>query len=262
MNDAQQIFAVFYAIFWGGVFSVSARWKPFNFGAIFDKEVKNVTKRISLALLILNVLPILYFVIIFYCLKTNPFKGECWINISAMVLSGIIPAFGIFGFYRLWLGIIEKDPSKYYLDKCSIPSRYHSRHELENQPEPSLEELNILRSRKFSCRKNMIVGFVYILLPGLGAKQPYPIICITILMVIACVYWSYSDNIFIDIVTLFAIFGFVFFIVNYLILLIIIILAITTAYLILCECLDKIPIEIKTIIYLLIIFIIIYRYPS
>jgi hypothetical protein len=39
MNDAQQIFAVFYAIFWGGVFSVSARWKPFNFGLIFDKDV-------------------------------------------------------------------------------------------------------------------------------------------------------------------------------------------------------------------------------
>jgi hypothetical protein len=65
MNIPQQIFCVFYAIFWGAVFSVSARWKHFNFGLIFDKDVKQVTKRIGLSLIILTTLPIFYFGIIF-----------------------------------------------------------------------------------------------------------------------------------------------------------------------------------------------------
>jgi hypothetical protein len=30
MNIPQEIFCVFYAIFWGAVFNVLARWKPFK----------------------------------------------------------------------------------------------------------------------------------------------------------------------------------------------------------------------------------------
>jgi len=68
MNTPQEIFGIFYAIFWGAVFSVSSRWKAFNLGLIFDKKAPNITKRFVLAKVILNLLPICYFIVIFYIL--------------------------------------------------------------------------------------------------------------------------------------------------------------------------------------------------
>jgi hypothetical protein len=131
MNDAQTIFAVFYAIFWGGVFSVLSRWKPFNHGLIFNKdkkEIEHISKRIRLSLLILNILPLIYFVGIFYILglKGNLCKlqKDCGIDVSAMVLSDVIPAFAILGFYRLFIGIVEYNPTKYYKYSYEIPIEY------------------------------------------------------------------------------------------------------------------------------------------
>jgi len=188
MNDAQQIFAVFYAIFWGAIFSVSSRWKAFNFGLIFDKEVDHVTKRIILAKLILNILPILYFAGIFHVLGSNgslcPQQRECWTDLTAIVLSGIIPSFGIFGFYRLWLCIIEYKPTNYYMCRSSIPLKYIEYSNTENEPEPRLEKLAILESSKYTWRKNMVTGFTYLILSSTGTVQPYTIMVIILVLIL------------------------------------------------------------------------------
>jgi hypothetical protein len=112
MNDAQTIFAVFYAIFWGSQFNVIPRWKPFNFGILFDKEIKHVSRRISLALLIFNILPIIYFIIIFLLLNGLNIcetQRKCWIYISTVLLCSIIPAFGIFGFAEYGYALSKKN---------------------------------------------------------------------------------------------------------------------------------------------------------
>lgn len=190
MNDAQTIFTVFYAIFWGAVFSVSSRWKPFNFGLIFDKEVKHVARRISLAKLILNILPIIYFVLIYYILglKGNLCSQQktYWVEFSAMVLSGIIPGFGIFGFYRLYIGIVEFDPTKYYKYRCEIPMRYRAYCSKDNDPEPSIQKLGIILSHKHTWRNNMIFGGVYIILSGSGSLLPDTIFAFVIILCIGC----------------------------------------------------------------------------
>jgi len=161
LNIAQTIFSVFYAIFWGAVFSVSGRWKHFNFGLIFDNEAPHVTRRILLSKLILNILPILYFVWILCELNDNnlcSMQKKCWIDFSAIVLSGIIPAFAILGFYRLWIGIVEYSPKLYYEYSWKLPHRYTPYFSSKNKPEPGLEELGILPSIYYSSKKNIFLG--------------------------------------------------------------------------------------------------------
>lgn len=195
MNDAQQIFAIFYAIFWGSQFNVIPRWKPFNFGLLFDNEVRHVSGRISLALLIFNIFPIIYFIVIFYILSGQYIcenQKKCWISISTMVLSGIIPAFGIFGFYRIWLYIIEKNPRQYYVNNNLIPCKYHPWHGSVHKPEPALEELGIEPSNRIAYWKNGIVGSSYIILGLIGAKLPYAILFIMILTSLYC--WLFCKN--------------------------------------------------------------------
>jgi hypothetical protein len=198
MNDAQTIFAVFYAIFWGAVFSVSSRWKPFNFGLIFDKEVQHVTKRILLAKLILNILPILYFVIIFYVLelkgKLCELQRKCLVDITAIVLSGIIPAFAIFGFYRLWIGIIERRPKSFYDYSCNLPTRYTPCCCAKTKPEPGLEELGIIPSNYYAYRKNIIVGIAYVLVAISGAVIPFPTLGLLTIILLLLLFWSLIDD--------------------------------------------------------------------
>ncbi len=176
MNDSQQIYAVFYAIFWGGIFNVLSRWKPFNFGLISHKRKnikKLIRKRIGLALIIFNVLPIIYFGTIFYILGEQNIcevQKKYWYYMVSIVLSGIIPAFAILGFYRLWLGIVEKWPKTFYLQYCNIPRenkiyRKCKRYQGEvHEPEPSLEKLGLDQLSQYSWRNNLIVGSIFIYL--------------------------------------------------------------------------------------------------
>jgi len=183
MNDAQQIFAIFYAIFWGAVHSVLGRWKPFNFGLTFDKQVEHVANRISFAKLILNILPVIYFVLILYIvgLKDNlcTQQKNCLFEFGTLILSGIIPAFGIFGFYRLYIGVVEYDPTKYYKYRHEIPRRYIDEY---NDPEPNIRKLGIIQSHKYSWWKNIFFGSAYIILAGLGSLAPDTIFIIVILL--------------------------------------------------------------------------------
>jgi hypothetical protein len=109
---------VFYAIFWGGIFNALTKWKAFQLPLI--KKLPEVSRRVCLSFIILNIMPILYFAIILFILSFIQFD----VTIISIIIIGIIPAFGIFGFYRLWFGIIELFPSKYYCHKGSLPNQY------------------------------------------------------------------------------------------------------------------------------------------
>lgn len=200
MNDYQQIFVVFFAIFWGAIFNVLARWKPYNFGLIFDREVTYVTRRIGLALIILTLFPLLYFIVIFYILGQNSnlcdSQKKCIIEVIKWCLSSIIPAFAIYGFYRLWIGIIECSPESFYCYSWELPNKYKSYYNSQNKPEPSLEELGILRSNIYSYWKNMLIGSAYILFSGVGAILPYTMTVLTMFFIIISITFKQTSLLF------------------------------------------------------------------
>jgi len=113
MTITQGIFVVFFAIFWGAVFSVQGRWMMFQPLLQFP----HVRHRVVLSLFVVNVAPILFFAWTFFRLKdtvtTSPSAWGCW-ETAGQISAGVLPAFAIFGFYRLWMGIVEFAPTFFY----------------------------------------------------------------------------------------------------------------------------------------------------
>ena len=126
MNMTQSIFVVFFAIFWGAVFNVQGRWKMFQPILSFP----HIRHRFIFSFLLLNVVPILFFAWTFFRLKDTP--GETWLQISA----GVLPAFAIFAFYRLWMGVVGLTPTYFYQSKKKQDA------DLKNI-DPTVEELHL-----------------------------------------------------------------------------------------------------------------------
>jgi len=122
----QQVFMLFFAIFWGAVANVQPRWKAFHWPLFFS--IKEVRYRVLLAVGILNLLPLLFFGYILWALTgrgLNPTDGTLLVVVQ-LVIQGVIPAFGIFGVYRIWLGILELQPSLFYKAvPAQLPEKRH-----------------------------------------------------------------------------------------------------------------------------------------
>ncbi len=149
MTTTQEIFVVFFAIFWGAVFSVQSRWRMFQPLVRYP----HVLRRLSLSILLGNVVPILFFVWIFFRLKDTP--GETVFQI----LAGVLPAFGIFGFYRLWMGIVEFAPRAFYESKAK-------QHLELKDIDPTIEELHV--GHRFKGWPNLIFAVVYFVVASVG----------------------------------------------------------------------------------------------
>lgn len=154
MNDTQQIFTTFFAIFWSVMANAQPKWKAFHY--TFFLRILQVTNRTVVSFLILNVLPIFYFSWSFNRLGVASKDNA----INQSVLHGVIPAFAIFGFYRIWVCIIEFLPRFFYREKDNnqYPNSYI---------EPTLESLHILtdRTRFKNALMNLFFGIIYI---GIG----------------------------------------------------------------------------------------------
>jgi hypothetical protein len=123
----QIVFMLFFAIFWGAVANVQPRWKAFQFPLMFRRELRNVFLRVVLAILLLNLLPIVYFGYILWATHgRGPMSADStFLSITKTLIQGILPAFGIFGLYRAWLGIVELRPSWFYKSKPDdVPVKY------------------------------------------------------------------------------------------------------------------------------------------
>lgn len=129
---ATEAFTVFYAIFWGAIANVQPKWKAFHWPLCFKKTGvrKQVIWRVALSVLTLNVFPILYFWFAVRAQRaaSNPSPVE-------LILYGVIPSFAIFGFSRLWLGIVEMRPAMFYGAE-SIPEG-----DKGNKVEPGVKDL-------------------------------------------------------------------------------------------------------------------------
>jgi hypothetical protein len=114
MTTTQWIFVVFFAIFWGAVGSVQGRWKMFQWPLI---HFPHVAARVVLSTLLLNICPVIFFAAAFYLLRSTPSGTPAhWTFLATLrqTVAGVTPAFAIFGFYRLWLGIVELSPTRFY----------------------------------------------------------------------------------------------------------------------------------------------------
>lgn len=166
MNESQQIFSIFFAISLGMIASVQSRWKFFNYPLFSEKETRN---RIILSLIIFNLVPIIYFAFIIYFLKIQDICPKQWniINILLISFYGYIPSLAAYGFYRLWIGLIEKNPKRYYKNsQKDIPIQFQRINISCPMIEPTIEDLGIIENEGLS---NIKTGLCYIFIPFISS---------------------------------------------------------------------------------------------
>ena len=165
INIYQQVFLLFYAIFWGAVASVQPRWKAFQWPLVF--KVSYARHRVVLSLIVMNILPLIFFG---YVLNTLSGVSShlYYISITSLIVRGVIPAFAILGFYRLWLGIVELFPNYYYAEDTSKinEEKYHHieptyRISLDNRQQPFVD----LGSDTGCC--NILFAVIYLVIAGI-----------------------------------------------------------------------------------------------
>lgn len=174
----QQVFMLFFAIFWGASANVQPRWKAFQFPLIFASGLRwNVLRRVCLAIIVLNLFPILYFGYVLYC-SSLPGRGpffcdSAFITIVKVLVQGVIPALGMFGIYRLWISIIELKPSLFYKRKpYNIPLKYRHveptyRLNYKEHREPSEPVVDLGKDAGIG---NLIAALIYIII---GLASPW-----------------------------------------------------------------------------------------
>jgi hypothetical protein len=75
----------------------------------------------------LDVCPLIYFGWIFWILSDNGLGSSDWTGwrVFQLIVHGVIPAFATFGFYRLWMGIVEFKPDCFYAKTAAdVPTKY------------------------------------------------------------------------------------------------------------------------------------------
>ena len=124
MNTMQSIFLIFFAIFWGTVCAAWPKWKPFHWTFVFYS--RKVALRALWSFAFLNIAPLAYIVLAYF--RLSAVRSDSVITIRHLMMS-IVPAFAIFGIYRIWIGIIELVPSLFY---------YRDRDEISNMGKTDL----------------------------------------------------------------------------------------------------------------------------
>jgi hypothetical protein len=153
LNVSQQIFLVFFAIFWGTLANAWPKRKPFHWPFVLYSC--RVAARVALSVLMLNVVPVLYFGWVLMELgRAANHPVVVWCD----VVAGATPAFGIFGFYRIWIAFTEFSPPRfYYWDRAEQARR---RPNLQGA-DPTIEKLYPWRAPWM----NLMFGVIYVVVP-------------------------------------------------------------------------------------------------
>jgi len=145
--EKQALLALFFAIFWGGIMNVSGRWKMFQPVLRYPQ----IFKRFSLSLVVMVVLPIWYFAWQLQCVGAGNASS------TREVFAAVLPALGVFVFYRFWMVIVELFPEEFYWrDAVGFP------HKQLEVIDTSVERLNI--GEGFTVVWNGVAGVIYGLL--------------------------------------------------------------------------------------------------
>ena len=158
MTTTQSIFVVFFAIFWGAVFNVQGRWRMFQPLVRYP----HIRRRLALSILLGNVVPILFFAWIFFRLRDTPGTSPAdwsFLETLGQIFAGVLPAFGIFGFYRLWMAIVEFSPGAFYESQAKKTPAL-------KDIDPTIEELHV--DHQFEGWHNLIFAVLYFIVAGAG----------------------------------------------------------------------------------------------
>lgn len=157
LNVPQTVFSLFYAIFLGLVANGQIRWKAFDWPlavrGFSDAAHRPSWERLKLSLCYLTAFPIIVFVTIVTILAPLPPRPE-GTAFAFQLLVATIAAQAAFGPYRLWLGKIENDPTRFFYVASS-------RRESEYASQPRQREGFHYLDPQWS-RKNWFSGCGYI----------------------------------------------------------------------------------------------------
>lgn len=167
----QEVFMLFFAIFWGATANVQPRWKAFQFPLIFTSGLRwNVLRRVCFAVILLNLIPVVYFGYILYSTSLpgrGPAESDTMILVVAKILiQGVVPALGMFGIYRLWLATVELKPGLFYKSKPDdVPELYrhveptyrlsYKEHRCSSEP--------VVDLGKDAGKRNLLAAVIYLL---------------------------------------------------------------------------------------------------
>lgn len=140
------IFMLFFAINWGFTANVQGRWKAFQWPFLFYRRPPSW--RLLLSLILLNLGPIAFFCWTIQRLGEVTTAQDLWVN----VLRGILPSFAPFGFYRVWIGVVEIKPNWFYRSETEGVS---------NRVDPTIRCLGI--DKRFG-KSNIIFGVMYLVI--------------------------------------------------------------------------------------------------
>jgi hypothetical protein len=114
MTPLQELYGVFFAIFWGSVIGAQSKYKPFGWlGSCRHDIPRNVV-----SFLLLNLAPIFVFYFIFRTLRYEPDLGFDCTGFGAIfwLLFSVIGT--VISVYRFWLALIFSLPQYFY--RCGI----------------------------------------------------------------------------------------------------------------------------------------------
>lgn len=111
-NAAQTVFALFYAIMWGSLANVWPRWRAFDWTSI-NQERDRTIRRCILSLVLLNGFPIIFFIVVFLCLNDWKLQGSP-LSIGCKLFVIMLQPFVLFGFYWLWVSIVQRFTKSFY----------------------------------------------------------------------------------------------------------------------------------------------------
>jgi len=156
MNVNQQIFMVFFAIVWGTTTSVHGRWNMYPF-ALYKDISPQTGKRLLLSLGLMTLAPLIFFG--FVMVQLDQYKEVEWtfLGTSKVLIHSVLPAFAVFGFYRLWVAIVELFPESFYRKKVEDQG-------IPLEIEPTLESLGLKDKEKVNKwgYMNFAIALIYI----------------------------------------------------------------------------------------------------
>lgn len=104
MSIAAQIFALFYAVLYGALFTISDRWRPF----FVRHRSKQGSYRLALSVLFFGFFPAAYFVIAFQVWMRVP-GSKIWLLALAMYC--VLP---LYAFHCIWSWIVQGRRTIFY----------------------------------------------------------------------------------------------------------------------------------------------------
>lgn len=119
-NPAQAMFLIFFAIFWGTMVAALPRWKPFQLPLFL--RFCPATLRVLWSIVVFNIIPLVYVAVILEILSQSGVAAG--LSGTQLVLRGVVPTFAAFGFYRLWLGVVEIFPDLFLARDESAVAQY------------------------------------------------------------------------------------------------------------------------------------------